>query len=198
MRFFQKRLMFLALCGLIFISGLFYQASYSPAKKAEQAAAGYPVAQDGETAPELELRGMNNEMYSLGSFMDQPLLITFFASWCGICQQELPQLSSYYQDNKDRFNMVAVNATTQEYQKEQVVQFVQEGELSMPVLLDEEGRAADAFQVTGVPISFLLNERGTILETYYGPIEKEKLENAIAAAGKEPSRDKAETSSFKK
>ncbi|RSL31032.1 TlpA family protein disulfide reductase [Salibacterium salarium] len=189
MRFIQKRLMFLSLCAVIFISGLFYQASHSPVKKAEQAVAGYPVAQNGETAPELELKGINQETYALQSFMDKPVLFTFFASWCGICQQELPKIASYYQENKDIFNFVAINATTEEYNKDDVYQFVKQGELSIPVLLDEEGKAMDAFQVTGVPISFLLNEQGSIVQSFYGPIQKTNLEEALKDTGQQPSSE---------
>ncbi|MDQ0298822.1 peroxiredoxin [Salibacterium salarium] len=189
MRFFQKRLLFLSLCGIIFASGLFYQASNNPVKKAEQAVAGYPVTQNGETAPELELTGINQETYALDSFMDKPVLLTFFSSWCGICQQELPKLSSYHQENKDVFNLVAINATQEEMNKEDVYQFVKQGQLSIPVLLDEEGQAMDAFQVTGVPISFLLNESGVIVQSFYGPIQRTTLEEALATTGKRPSSE---------
>ncbi|MGY4689525.1 TlpA family protein disulfide reductase [Salibacterium sp. K-3] len=183
MRYFQKRLMFLTLCGLICITGLFYQASYNPAKQA----AGYPVSQSGEQVADLELTGINKQTYQLGSFMDKPLLITFFATWCGICQRELPQLSSYHEKHEGEWNMAAVNVTTQEYDQNDVYSFARNAGLNIPVLLDTKGKAAEAFRVRGVPTSILLNERGVILKTFYGPIEKEQLEEELTGADVERS-----------
>ncbi|MFD2705068.1 TlpA family protein disulfide reductase [Salibacterium lacus] len=174
MRFFQKRLMFLTLCGLICITGLFYQASYNPAKPAS----GYPVTGQTEAAADLELEGMDEKTYELSSYMDKPLLVTFFASWCGICRRELPQLSAFHEKHKDRWNMTAINVTKEEIHLEGVRSFSRG--LSVPVLLDKQGEAMDHFGVRGVPASFLLNERGVVTKTFYGPIEKDELEKALS------------------
>ncbi|MFB4162759.1 TlpA family protein disulfide reductase [Alteribacillus sp. JSM 102045] len=179
MNYFRKRLMFLSLCGLILLTGLFYQASQNPSKEAVQGAAGYPVVQTGHQAPSLELPGLDGQTYSVDTFKGKPVLLTFFSSWCGICQEELPNLSRYYEEQKENLNIVAINATTQEYSKDDVKQFVQRAQLSMPVLMDEEGKGIEAFSVTGVPVSFLLDENGIVMDTYYGPIDRSKIEGAL-------------------
>ncbi|WP_212634958.1 TlpA family protein disulfide reductase [Salibacterium halotolerans] len=169
--------MFLTLCGLICITGLFYQASYNPAKLA----AGYPVTVQNVEPADLKLQGIDEKTYELSSFMDKPLLVTFFASWCGICSRELPQLSAYHEKHKDSWNMAAINVTEQEFNLNNVRSFA--SSLTVPVLLDKEGKAMENFGVKGVPASFLLNERGTVIKTFYGPIEKEQLEKALSEAG---------------
>ncbi|SFL54027.1 TlpA family protein disulfide reductase [Salibacterium qingdaonense] len=174
MRFFQKRLMFMTLCGLICITGLFYQASYNPAKPAS----GYPAAGQAEAAADLKLEGMDEQTYELSSFMDKPLLVTFFASWCGICSRELPQLSAYQEKHKENWNMAAINVTKEEINLEGVRSFARG--LTVPVLLDRKGEAMDHFGVRGVPASFLLNERGAVIKRFYGPIEKDELEKALS------------------
>ncbi|WP_158736113.1 TlpA disulfide reductase family protein [Alteribacillus sp. YIM 98480] len=179
MNYVRKRLMFLSLCGLILLTGLFYQASQNPSKEAVQVAAGYPVVETGRQAPSVDLPGLDGQTYNMETFSGKPVLFTFFSSWCGICQEELPKLSRYYEEKKDTLNIVAINATTQEYNKEDVKQFVQQAKLSIPVLLDEEGEGIEAFSVTGVPVSFLLDENGIVMDTYYGPIDQSKLEEAL-------------------
>ncbi|SDI00287.1 Peroxiredoxin [Alteribacillus persepolensis] len=179
MHYVRKRLMFLSLCGVILLTGLFYQASNNPAKEAVQVAAGSQVAQTGQQAPSIELGGLDGHVYKTDAFFNKPSLFVFFASWCGICQEELPKLSRYYEENKNDINIIAVNATTQEYKKEDVEQFVKQAQLKMPVLLDESGDGIEAFRVQGVPVSYAIDENGVLRETFYGPMNRQALEEAL-------------------
>ncbi|SFE73258.1 TlpA family protein disulfide reductase [Alteribacillus iranensis] len=179
MHFFRKRLTFLAVCGIILLSGMYYQAATTPVEEAVRATSDYETAGAMEKAPDVKLPGMDGDMYTVGQFSDKPLLLTFFASWCDICQKELPQLSQLYESNKDKFHVAAVNATSKEYRKEDVYSFVREAKLSMPVLLDKEGEAIEAFHVSMVPVSFLIDTNGTIQNTFYGPISADELNKEL-------------------
>lgn len=179
MHYFQKRLTFLFLCGVILLSGMYFQATQISMEEAMQASADYKeVTAGAKRIPTLELKGMDGETYALNQ-LDKPLFLTFFASWCEVCKEELPKLSAMYAQNEDKLHMIAVNATSKEYRKEDVHSFVREAKLSMPVLLDEEGEAIEAFHVSMVPFSFLIDSEGFIKKTFYGPVSGEEINKEL-------------------
>nr|WP_275899517.1 TlpA disulfide reductase family protein [Bacillus piscicola] len=133
-----------------------------------------------DQATTLELPGLDGDRYSLQSFLDKPLLLTFFTTWCSVCQEELPELSDMYEANEGAWNAVAVNASTQEHNKDAVRKFVQESEIAMPVLVDIGGEGLDTFQVNAVPLSFLIDKDGRIRKKFYGPVSAEQLKKELA------------------
>ncbi|MFB5661397.1 TlpA family protein disulfide reductase [Alteribacillus sp. HJP-4] len=179
MPFLHKRLLFLGLCSCILIIGLFYQASNHPSKEAVQAVVDSNAALPGSAAPDAEVTGLNDQSYQLRSFFGKPVLLTFFTTWCEICQEEIPALSNYYEKNSDQLRVIAVNATSQETSIQDVKNFASQGQLKMPVLLDDSGEAMDAYQITGVPISYLIDEDGAVVRTFYGKIDPQEIDGLL-------------------
>src|SRR5690606_35627931 len=67
---------------------------------------------EGEAAPAFSLPGLDGgKVYSVGGRRDKPLIVNFWASWCGPCEKEMPELKALYEKYKDRIDLYAVNAT---------------------------------------------------------------------------------------
>ena len=177
MHYFKRRLMFLTMCGLIVLTGLFYQS-------ANRATNVVPTTTpSNETVPieKLTLTGLDEETYTLSQWMERPLIVTFFASWCEVCAETMPTLATFYHEEKDQLQMIAINATTEERRKSDVQSFVQSAKVTFPVFYDETGEAMAAFELIGVPATFILDTDGTIHETFYGPVSPDRLKNAAMA-----------------
>lgn len=113
--------------------------------------------------PHRVLKGLDGKEYVIGGARDKPMLINFWASWCGPCHEEVPALKHVYNRYKDQFDLYAVNVTKGDRLKE-VNAFVQKYELPFPVLLDTDGEAANDFRILFVPTSFLVDRQGRLVE----------------------------------
>lgn len=110
---------------------------------------------------------------------NKAVLLTFWASWCPPCREELPELIGLQARFKDKgFTILAVNAGES---KKKVASFLKKNPVNFTVLLDEDMRAVRSFGVTGVPSNYVLAPDGTVLGRYSGFSEEieRKIENAL-------------------
>lgn len=111
----------------------------------------------------------------------RPAVINFWASWCGPCRLEAPDLAKLHDAYKDRVDFYAVNLTDTD-NLEDVQQFVQDYNFSLPVLLDEKGAVADRYAVRGVPTTVYVNRNGIIVDIVVGIVPYAEMEKRIQKA----------------
>ncbi len=113
-------------------------------------------------APEFNLQDMDEDSYSLKDFHGKVLLINFWATWCPPCRREMPSMERLYQKMKDTdFIVIAIN---QFESPDHVFEYM--GELgtdpSFPILFDLESRISEAYKVTGIPTTYLVDKMGKV------------------------------------
>ena len=124
---------------------------------------------EGDLAPGFELISIDSRSVSLSGYKGRPVLLHFWASWCGPCRQEFPALSRLQRDfAKDG---LAVLAVSEDKEIAAVRAFVDFARPDFTVLLDDEGRVADAYQSWAVPETMLIDGRGTIVWRHAGPVD---------------------------
>jgi peroxiredoxin len=109
-------------------------------------------------APTLNLKSPAGATVPLASFIgEKPVLLVFWATWCTICNDEIPLLKKL---NADRFKVIAVNEGESAWKTKR---FMAQNNIGYQVFLDADGSVAKAFQVPGVPASAILNKSGMIV-----------------------------------
>ena len=113
-------------------------------------------------APELTLQDMDENAVSLSDFRGKVVLINFWATWCPPCRKEMPSMERVYRNLKDKgFVVLAVN----QWEDPDHV-FAYTGQLSVdptfPILFDRDSKIAEAYQVRGLPTSYLIDPAGMI------------------------------------
>ena len=133
-----------------------------------------PAAREGRAAPNFRLATLDQEPQSLVDFRGKYVLVNFWASWCGPCRKETPDLQSFFEHNAGRdFVILGVN---QQERPEAAKRFVNEFGMTYPVLLDRSGEVSQAYGVgRGMPISFLVNPEGIIEQVTFGILTAEML-----------------------
>ena len=128
-----------------------------------------PFAQLGSPAPDFELATTDGGSTTLAAQRGKVVFVNFWATWCPPCRDEAPSLERLYRELRDEgFEVLAVSVDAPA-SREEVEAFEREFELSFPVLLDPGKRAHDAFGVTGVPETYLIDRGGRLQERYIGP-----------------------------
>jgi len=103
--------------------------------------------------------------------------LLFWSSSCVSCKEGMAILEEVYKNSKGQgFSVVAVNV----YQdRETVSDFTKELGITYPVLLDEKGDVATAYEVFAIPVVYVIDSTGTVLDKFMGEMTKENVEAII-------------------
>ncbi len=115
---------------------------------------------------------------SSSSFKDKTLLVTFFATWCAPCVEEVPvliQLQEKY--GKDRFSVIGLSVDRSPAKA--VRKFVEKKKINYPVLMAKAETMQAFGGVYGIPATFLVNKKGNVVKKYPGYIPQSVLEKDL-------------------
>ncbi|CAM3799960.1 TlpA disulfide reductase family protein [Cohnella lubricantis] len=118
--------------------------------------------EEGALAPAIQLSSMDGQTtYEVGGKRDKPVIINFWASWCGPCDAEAPDLMKVYDKYKDQVDLYAVNVTTHDTVRG-AKDFVKEKGLRFPILMDTEGKTEKDYKVYAYPVNIIVDRDGVI------------------------------------
>jgi len=108
------------------------------------------------------------------------VIINLWASWCPPCKAEMPALQEVYLANRDRgLEVLAVNTTYQD-QESAAAAFVQDFNLTFPILLERTGDVARQYQLRAMPSTFFVDREGVIRKVIIGgPMSEVTLQTAV-------------------
>ena len=139
------------------------------------------TAQADPMAPAFRLPPLtqSGQQVSLSSYAGKPLIVNFFASWCGPCQKETPLLAKFYRDEHGRVAMVGLDENDT---MSNALSFTRAKGVSYPVGFDPQLSAASAYGVGGLPQTFFLDARHRIVDRVFGAVTQADLNKGIALA----------------
>ncbi len=120
----------------------------------------------GKQAPDFTLRSDQGDNKKLSEYRGKVVLINFWASWCGPCQQELPKLAELRQlhDQYD-FELLAVNI---DEEPEKALKLANKLGINFPVLFDEEKRVSKLYDIDAMPMTILIDRNGDVRYLHRG------------------------------
>ncbi|MFF2157921.1 TlpA family protein disulfide reductase [Paenibacillus chitinolyticus] len=117
----------------------------------------------GMFVPSFSLPDLDGKPYQVGGARDKPLILNFWASWCGPCKMEVPDLIDLQAKYGDKVDLVAINVTSQD-DEQKARAFAKEYGINFPVLLDQPGKVSESFKFLAIPTSFLVDKNGVVQE----------------------------------
>jgi peroxiredoxin len=120
----------------------------------------------GKPAPDFQFGGPDEQPVSLSDFQGSPVLLNFWATWCGPCRGEMPYLQQVWDEWQAR-GLVLLAIDIMESSSE-VQSFMQSQGLSLPVLLDSDGAIAAQYGIQAIPTTFFIDSSGVIQEVKEG------------------------------
>jgi thiol-disulfide isomerase/thioredoxin len=148
--------------------------------KPQMAGAALESPQVGSPAPDFELETLDGERVSLSGLRGRPVLINFWATWCGPCVIEMPNIQEYYEKYPGEFAVLAVNG---DEPLREVQKFVEDMGLTFDILLDPGSKVQSLYKLRGFPTSFLVDAEGKILVHHIGTLSEKQLDEYLLKVG---------------
>jgi peroxiredoxin len=129
-----------------------------------------PIAA-GEKAAAFKLTDLSGDPVSLADLRGKVVFLNIWATWCAPCREEMPSMEKLYQrlhGNKS-FVMLAVSQDTSS--RAEVAAYVEKHGYHFDVLLDPKNSVAEAYKVTGVPETFIIDSGGRIVAHHSGAFD---------------------------
>ena len=129
----------------------------------------------GNEAPDFQMQTLDGATVTLSSLEGKKVLVNFWASWCGPCLDEMPEIEEIHNEFGNDVEVLAVNMTVTGKNIEAVENFVQEHGLTFPILLDESNKTNSTYEVLSLPTSYFIDTEGVIKHKYIGAMTKEYM-----------------------
>lgn len=130
-----------------------------------------------QPAPTFTANTLNGSSDSLANHSGEVILVNFWATWCPPCKAEMPDLNAYYQAHRDEgFTILAVNAREGE---SLVRPFIDNNNLTFPILMDPSGQIVNQYQIRSFPTSIIIDRSGVVRHIQVGIITPAQLEHIV-------------------
>ncbi len=133
----------------------------------------------GGPAPSFTLAALSGQQAALSQYKGQVVMVNFWATWCGPCQQEMPLLDQMYKKYKPAgFTLIGVNV---DKEGPAVKDLMARKPVSFPVLLDPANQVSKAYHVDEMPSSVLIDRKGEIryIHRGYRPGDENEYQDRI-------------------
>ena len=142
-----------------------------------------PAAEEGRAAPDFLLQTLDGQTLRLSDLRGRPLIVNFWATWCGPCRVEMPELVQTHLDyGAQGLTILAVN---EREAPERIQPFVDEFGLPFPILLDKRGEVGSTWRIggslQGLPSSYFVDREGIVRKVVLGQLTSRNLSDGLAS-----------------
>ena len=191
----MKNKILLLVVGLVFVlilagATLFYDdlsSQYSAdALTEQQDTQTEDTSKEAVLAPDFTVEDQSGAQVKLSEFRGTPVIVNFWASWCGPCQSEMADFDQIAAKYAGKVQFMMVNLTDGSRETVDTASaFVGSRGYTFPVFFDTRYSAAMAYSVTAIPSTYFIDSEGHLVARGTGPLDAAALEQGIAMITKE-------------
>jgi cytochrome c biogenesis protein CcmG, thiol:disulfide interchange protein DsbE len=137
------------------------------------------LPQEGAPIPDFDLPTLDGRRVRLSDLRGSPVVINFWATWCGPCKQEMPLLVEQYNWHKGEGLRVLAIDTLANDNRDDMRAFVKQFNMNFDVLVDETDVIAGGWEVLGLPTTFFVKPNGTVAKVHVGQLTADQLKEYL-------------------
>ena len=127
-------------------------------------------------AVDFTVKDFDGNDVKLSDYFGKPIVLNFWAYWCGPCQSEMPEFNARYEELGGDVVFLMVHADPDTTQGKS---YVVANSCDFPVGYDEKGQAAAAYGISAYPTTFFIDSQGNLQAYYVGAMDAELLQLGI-------------------
>lgn len=130
--------------------------------------------------PDFKVVDAEGNTVKLSDFAGQPIVLNFWASWCGPCKEEMPEFEEVYAEYGDQVQFLLVNMTDGSHETfNGAAAYIEEQGYTFPVYYDIWNGATVAYSVSSIPATYFIDMQGNGVAQAKGALDKETLLSGI-------------------
>ncbi len=130
-------------------------------------------------APDFTVYDADGGEHKLSDYFGKPIVLNFWASWCGPCKSEMPEFDAMHAEMGEQVQFLMVNATGGRETFDSAKEFIASSAYTFPVLYDLDMAAANEYGVYSLPTTFFIDTEGYLVAYAQGAIGSDVLQKGI-------------------
>ena len=167
----------LIVMGVLTIAGASGQTAGTSAQDQQE-------EQSSVAAPDFTLTDQFGESHTLSDYQGKIVFLNFWATWCGPCKSEMPDIQALYEAHGGNAEDLVVLGVAQpgvgrEGSREDIADFLSEGGYTYPVVMDEDGSVFAQYGIRAFPTTFMILSDGTVYGYVEGALSADIMEDIV-------------------
>lgn len=133
-----------------------------------------------QTAPDFKFLDMEGKEVHLSDYFGKPVVLNFWATWCGPCQMEMPYFDKAYKKYSEDINFLFIDLTDGSRDTiSSAKQFIADNGFSFPIGFDTEYDGTYTYGISSIPMTFFIDKNGAIKSYQIGAIDESVLNDQL-------------------
>ena len=135
-------------------------------------------------APDFTLTDQYGETHTLSDYQGQTVFLNFWATWCGPCKMEMPDIQALYEEwDENAGDLVVLGVAGpgigQEGSAEDIAAFLEENGYTYPVVMDDTGTLFYQYGISAYPTTFMIDPEGNVFGYVQGAVSREIMDDIV-------------------
>jgi len=176
----MKKILFALLVSMVVLLGVMLSSGAAEKPEEMPLPPAEPTAEPVETAPDFTVYDIDGNAVKLSDHFGKPIVLNFWASWCGPCKMEMPDFNEKYQELGEEVHFLMINVTDGSRETvESASAFIAEQGYVFPVFYDTTSMAAMTYGAYSLPSTYFIDAEGHAVARAVGAIDGETLQYGI-------------------
>jgi len=124
-------------------------------------------------APDFKLQSIDGKEIKLSDYKGKIVIIDFWATWCGPCRMGVPDLVALQKEYKDKLVVIGISLDRVSGTEKDVKAFIKQYKINYPIIFGTETVVKDYGDIQAIPTSFIIDQKGNIVDKHVGLVPKE-------------------------
>ena len=131
-------------------------------------------------APDFTMLDRDGNWVNLSDFVGKPIILNFWASWCGPCKSEMPDLQKFYEKYGEDIHFILVNCTDGSRETVDTAKaFLAMSGYTFPVYFDTTSMGAYTYGASSIPLTYFIDAEGNLVAYYMSAMSESILQQGV-------------------